>query len=75
MIKFHSSKGKLTRREFIAAATATALTPIVAIPYAFSAQAKTSSELSLRAAPGRVRLVPEPCSETDAWCYNDFYQR
>ena len=71
MINSRSSKSKLSRRQFIAAATATVMTPMVTIPYSLSAQAKASSELSLRAAPGRVRLVPEPYNETNAWCYND----
>lgn len=70
MNNFTRSSGNLTRRQFIAAATTTAIAPIVSIPFSFSAQAKTSSELSLRAAPGRVRLLPEPYNETDVWCYN-----
>jgi len=35
------------------------------------ARAAGTKEFSLRAAPGRTRLVPEPHGETPAWCYND----
>ena len=34
------------------------------------ARAAGVREFSLRAAPGRTRLVPEPHGETPAWCYN-----
>lgn len=34
------------------------------------ARAAGTREISLRAAPGRTRLVPEPHGETPAWCYN-----
>jgi FtsP/CotA-like multicopper oxidase with cupredoxin domain len=71
MNNFSIPGSNLTRRRFIAVATASAITPLVAIPLSFSVQATSSSELSLRAAQGRVRLVPEPYNETDAWCYND----
>jgi FtsP/CotA-like multicopper oxidase with cupredoxin domain len=36
----------------------------------FPARAAGIREFSLRAAPGRTRLVPEPHGETPAWCYN-----
>ncbi len=36
----------------------------------FPARAAGVREFSLRAAPGRARLVPEPHGETPAWCYN-----
>ncbi|MBC7102626.1 MAG: multicopper oxidase family protein [Parvibaculum sp.] len=35
------------------------------------ARAAGVREFSLRAAPGRARLVPEPHGETPAWCYNE----
>jgi FtsP/CotA-like multicopper oxidase with cupredoxin domain len=34
------------------------------------ANAAAVREVRLRAAPGRVSLVPEPYGETPAWCYN-----
>ena len=71
MNNFSFPGSNLTRRQFIAVATASAMTPLVTIPLFFSVQAISSSELSLRAAQGQVRLVPEPYNETDAWCYND----
>lgn len=63
-------RGKLSRREFIAAAAASSILPIINPPYAHAAQESTV-ELSLKAARGRVRLIPEPYNETDVWCYND----
>jgi len=37
----------------------------------FPARAAGIREFSLRAAPGRARLVPVPHGETPAWCYNE----
>jgi FtsP/CotA-like multicopper oxidase with cupredoxin domain len=69
----HYSRGRnnLTRRDFIAAAAASTILPIVNLPYAYAAQTKSTVEVSLKATSGRVRLVPEPYNETDVWCYND----
>ncbi len=54
----------LSRRGFLAggaaAGAAASLRP---------AWADTPKPFSLRAAPGRARLVPEPWGETDIWCY------
>lgn len=54
----------LSRRGFLAgsaaAGAALSLQP---------AWANTTNTFTLRAAPGRVRLVPEPWSESDVWCY------
>lgn len=49
----------LSRRAFLAASAATAL-PLPALAL---------SGHRLRAAPARVRLVPEPWGETDVWSY------
>ncbi|HEX9743361.1 MAG TPA: multicopper oxidase domain-containing protein, partial [Nitrospiraceae bacterium] len=35
-----------------------------------TAQASPATEVLLRAAPGRARLVPEPHPETPVWAYN-----
>lgn len=59
---------EFTRRQFIAAAATTV--PVAGFPIAFSARANSTVEVSLKAASGRVRLLPEPSSETDVWCYN-----
>ncbi len=54
----------LSRRGFLAgsaaAGAAASLRP---------AWADTPKHYTLRAAPGRARLVPEPWGETDIWCY------
>lgn len=54
----------LSRRGFLvgsaAAGAAASLRP---------AWADTPQPFTLRAAPGRARLVPEPWGETDIWCY------
>ncbi|WP_297777375.1 multicopper oxidase domain-containing protein [uncultured Roseovarius sp.] len=54
----------LSRRGFLAggaaAGAAASLRP---------AWADTPKPFTLRAAPGRARLVPEPWGETDIWCY------
>ncbi len=67
MGNLHSSKrkNKLTQREFFAAAAATTVGPIVNLPFAHSAQAKSTVEVSLNSASGRVRLLPDPYNETD----------
>lgn len=65
---YSSRNNEITRRQFIAAAAATV--PFAGFPVAFSAQANTPVEVTLKAASGRVRLVPEPYSKTDVWCYN-----
>jgi FtsP/CotA-like multicopper oxidase with cupredoxin domain len=57
----------LSRRGFLAAATAGVLLP----PFGASAAgAAGARDFSLRAAPGRARLVPEPYGETPVWGYN-----
>ncbi|PSH64284.1 copper oxidase [Phyllobacterium brassicacearum] len=55
----------LTRRAFLASAAASATGAMLPISPAATA---VTREVSLRAAPGRVRLVPP--AETDAWSYN-----
>jgi len=59
-----------TRRAFLASAAAAAAGPLLCLATASGARAAGVRELRLRAAPGRVRLVPEPHGETPAWCYN-----
>lgn len=59
----------LSRRTFLQASAvgvASLGVPGLILP----AQATAVRDISLRAAPGRVRLVPEPHGETAAWCYN-----
>src|SRR3546814_9355188 len=60
----------LTRRSFIASAAAVAAGTMLSVSRSWPAQAAPVTEVRLRAAPGRVRLVPEPHGETPAWCYN-----
>ena len=60
----------LSRRLFLKASvigTAGLALPAVLLPQAWSSSVR---EFSLRATPGRVRLVPEPYGETQAWSYN-----
>ncbi|PSH63304.1 copper oxidase [Phyllobacterium brassicacearum] len=57
----------LTRRGFLASAAASATGAMFPISPALPGTAATR-EISLRAAPGRVRLVP--LAETAAWLYN-----
>src|SRR3546814_15683209 len=60
----------LTRRAFIASSTATAAAAILPFSLWRPARAAPITEMRLRAAPGRTRLVPEPHGATPAWCYN-----
>src|SRR3546814_10636912 len=43
---------------------------MLSVSRSWPAQAAPVTEVRLRAAPDRVRLVPEPPGETPAWCYN-----
>ena len=60
----------LTRRAFIASSAAAAAGAMLPLSHPRPARAAAVAEVRLRAAPGRVRLVPEPHGETPAWCYN-----
>src|SRR3546814_7514647 len=60
----------LSRRALLTACAAGAASLGMPALISYSAQAAGDRELSLQAAPGRVRLVPEPYGETPAWCYN-----
>jgi FtsP/CotA-like multicopper oxidase with cupredoxin domain len=60
----------LTRRAFIASSAAVAAGTILSVSRSWPAQAAPVTEVRLRAAPDRVRLVPEPHGKTPAWCYN-----
>src|SRR3546814_13711877 len=60
----------LTRRGFIASSAAVAAGTMLSVSRSWPAQAAPVTEVRLRAAPDRVRLVPEPPGETPAWCYN-----
>lgn len=60
----------LTRRAFVASAAAWAASAILPLRRQPGANAAAMREVRLRAAPGRVPLVPEPLGETSAWCYN-----
>ena len=59
----------LTRRAFFASAAASAAGAMFPFSPALPA-AVPAREISLRAAPGRVRLAAEPPGETAAWLYN-----
>ncbi len=63
---FRASLPAMTRRAFVGSVAATGL----AAGSLRSACAARLREMRLRAAPGSVRLVPEPYGETAAWCYN-----
>jgi len=66
---FNRATRKLSRRDFLVSAVAS--TAVVTLPGLASGQTRASSvSVKLRAAPGRVRLVPEPYGTTPAWCYN-----
>lgn len=54
----------LSRRAFLAASAAAG----AVLPWR-AALADGTRSFTLRAAPGRARLVPEPWGETDIWCY------
>ena len=58
----------LTRRAFLSSNAAALLA--AALPMPRSAAAAAGRTSTLRAAPGRARLVPEPHGETPVWCYN-----
>jgi len=60
----------LTRRAFVASAAAGAASAMLPLLQQPGANAAAMREVRLRAAPGRVALVPEPYGETPAWCYN-----
>lgn len=60
---------RLTRRHFLASACASAA--LVGFPLAGISSASTMQQFRLRAAPGRVRLVPEPYNQTPVWCFNE----
>jgi FtsP/CotA-like multicopper oxidase with cupredoxin domain len=60
----------LTRRAFVASAAAGAASAMLPLLQQPGAHAAAVREVRLRAAPGRVALVPEPYGETPAWCYN-----
>ncbi len=60
----------LTRRSFLASTAAVAAGSILPFSQSVPARASPLAEVRLRAAPGRVRLVPKPHGETSAWCYN-----
>jgi len=59
-----------SRRHFLAASAAGAAASLLPARLARAAANAATQNVSLRAAPGRTRLVPEPHGETPAWCYN-----
>ncbi|HEV2896303.1 MAG TPA: multicopper oxidase family protein [Pseudaminobacter sp.] len=63
-------KPTLTRRGFLASAAAGAAGVMLPLYQQSPANAAAMREVRLRAAPGRVRLVPEPFGETAIWGYN-----
>ncbi|SEJ84539.1 Multicopper oxidase mco [Marinovum algicola] len=60
-------KPTFTRRAFVASSLAGVMS--TTLPFPRMAEAATR-KFSLRAAQGRTRIVPEPHSDTAAWCYN-----
>jgi FtsP/CotA-like multicopper oxidase with cupredoxin domain len=60
----------LTRRAFLASATAGATGAMLPLLLRSPAHAAPVREGRLRAAPGPARLLPEPSAEIAAWCYN-----
>lgn len=61
----------LTRRSFVASATAAAAGAMLPLSLPLPARASPLTEMRLPAAPDRVRLVPEPDGgTTSVWCYN-----
>jgi len=60
----------LTRRAFLASSAATAAGAMMPLHSPSPAQAAPLREVRLRAAPGRVRLLPAAHAETPAWSYN-----
>lgn len=60
----------LTRRAFVASAAAGAASVMLPLLQQPGANAAAVREVRLRAAPGRVPLVPVPYGVTPAWCYN-----
>lgn len=59
-------KPALSRRSFLAGSAAAGAAVSV-----HPAWADTPTSFTLRAAPGRAQLAPEPWGETDVWCYGD----
>jgi FtsP/CotA-like multicopper oxidase with cupredoxin domain len=60
----------LTRRAFLASSAAAAAGAMMPLHSPSPAQAAPLREVTLRAAPGHVRLLPSPHAETPAWSYN-----
>lgn len=63
-------KPALTRRAFLASAAAGAAGAMLPLLGQSAVQAAALRDARLRAAPGRVRLLPEVYGETAAWSYN-----
>jgi len=63
-------KSALSRRTLLKTCAAGAASLGMPAFLSSPAQAAGVREFSLQAAPGLVRLVPEPHGETPAWCYN-----
>ena len=59
---------RMTRRNFLASACAS--TAALGLPLPLVSSAATTRQFKLRAAPGQVRLVPEPYNQTPVWCFN-----
>ncbi len=60
----------VSRRQFLIASAGTAAAAAISGGYSHSSLANSVNQVSLAAAPGRIRLVPEPYNETNVWCYN-----
>jgi FtsP/CotA-like multicopper oxidase with cupredoxin domain len=60
-------RGGISRRSLLAAGGSAALASLLPL---HPVRAGTSSEKTLIGGKGRVRITPEPYSETDVWCYD-----
>ncbi len=65
-----SPRPTFSRRSFLASAAAVAGGAMLPEVRGSTARAAEILELTLRAAPGSVRILPEPSADTAAWCYN-----
>jgi len=68
--RLKSGDRRMSRRDFLEAAVATGALSAINTGIPGAALAGTEKTVSLKAAPNRVRLVPEPYNDTLAWCYN-----
>ena len=66
----NNGDSEVSRRRFLIGTAKTAVGAVVGGGFSNLALADSPTRVSLQAAPGQVRLVPEPYNETKVWCYN-----